>query len=80
MLADHAARILAGSPGFGAEARRPGGEAQRQIDLVDNFIGDEIGERNLRGRDVEGTGCSEEEIVDEFRQATGAESVLVSDH
>ncbi len=36
VLPDHAARILAGGAGLGAEARRQRGEAQRQLGLVDD--------------------------------------------
>ncbi len=43
MLPDHAARVFARRAGFGAEARRAGGEAQRQLRFVDDGFADEIG-------------------------------------
>ncbi len=51
MLADHAARVLAGGAGFGAEARRAGGEAQRQLRFVEDGFADEIGQRHFGGGD-----------------------------
>ena len=37
VLADHAARVLAGGARFRAEARRPRGEAHRQLRFVEDF-------------------------------------------
>ena len=51
MHADHAARVFAGRPGFGAEARRAGGEADGQLRLVEDLLADEIGERDFGGGD-----------------------------
>ena len=51
MLADHAARVLARGAGLGAEARRPGGDAHRQLRLVDDVLAHEIGERHFGGGD-----------------------------
>ena len=51
MLADHAARVLARGAGLGAEARRPGGDAHRQLRLVDDLLAHEIGERHFGGGD-----------------------------
>ena len=56
MLADHAARVLAGRTGFGAEARRPRGDAHRQLRLVDDVLAHEIGQRHF--------GCRDEPLVD----------------
>ena len=51
MLADHAARVLAGGAGLGAEARRPGGYSHGQLGLVDDVLAHEIGERHFGGGD-----------------------------
>jgi hypothetical protein len=51
MLADHAAGILARGAGFGAEARRAGGEPHRQLRFVDDGFADEIGQRDFGGGD-----------------------------
>ena len=51
MLADHAARVLAGSASLGAEARRAGGDADRQLRLVGDVLTHEIGQRNFGGGD-----------------------------
>ena len=51
MLADHAARVLAGRAGLGAEARRPGGYAHGQLRLVDDLLAHEIGQRDFGGGD-----------------------------
>ena len=51
VLADHAARILARRPGFGAEARRAGSEAQGERVLVKDRFAHEIGQRHFGGRD-----------------------------
>ena len=51
MLADHAARVLARRAGLGAEARRPGGYAHRQLRLVDDLLAHEIGQRHFGGGD-----------------------------
>ena len=51
VLADHAARVLAGGARLGAEARRAGGEAQRQLGLVEDRFAHQIGERHLGGGD-----------------------------
>ena len=51
MLADHAARVLAGGTGFRAEARRAGGHAHGQARLIDDVVAHEIGERHFGGGD-----------------------------
>ena len=51
MLPDHAPRIPAGSAGLGAEARRAGGEPQRQLRFVDDGFADEVGQRDFGGGD-----------------------------
>jgi len=51
VLADHAARVLAGGAGFGAEARRAGGEAQRQLGFVEDRLADEVCQRDFGGGD-----------------------------
>ena len=51
VLADHAARVLAGRARFGAEARRAGGDAHRQLRFVDDLLAHEIGQRHFGGGD-----------------------------
>ena len=51
MLADHPARVLAGSASLGAEAWRAGGDADRQLRLVGDVLTHEIGQRNFGGGD-----------------------------
>ena len=51
VLADHAARVLAGRARFGAEARRVGGEPQRQLGFLDDRFAHEIGQRDFGGGD-----------------------------
>ncbi len=51
MLADHAARVLAGRARLGAEARRAGGQTHRQCGFLDDGFTHEIGERHFGGRD-----------------------------
>ena len=51
MLADHAARILAGGARLGAKARRAGGDAQGQLFFVEDFFADEICEGHFGGGD-----------------------------
>src|SRR3954471_24139422 len=51
MLADHAARVLAGRARFGTEAGRVGRDAPRQFGFVDDGFADEIGERDFGGGD-----------------------------
>ncbi len=51
VLAQHAARVLAGRAGLGAEAGRQRGEAQRQGLGVEDFLAHQIGERDLGCRD-----------------------------
>jgi hypothetical protein len=45
VLADHAASVLAGRAGLGAEAGRAGGEPQRQRGFVDDRLAHKVGER-----------------------------------
>ena len=51
VLADHAARVAPGGAGFGAEARRERGEAQRQLVLGEDLLAHEVGERHFGRRD-----------------------------
>ena len=51
VLADHAARILAGGARLGAETRRAGGQPHRQLRFVDDGFADEICQRNFGGGD-----------------------------
>ena len=52
VLADHAARVLAGRARFGAEARRAGGEPHRElVGFIDDGFADEIGQRDFGGGD-----------------------------
>ena len=51
VLADHAARVLAGGARFRAEAIGAGGEAHGKLRLVENGFADEVCERDFGGRD-----------------------------
>ena len=51
MLPDHAARVFSGCARFGAEARRAGGEAHRQLRFVEDGFADEVGEGNFGSGD-----------------------------
>ncbi len=51
VLANHAAGVLAGGAGFGAEAWCQRGETEGQFGFVDDRFADEIGERNFCGGD-----------------------------
>ena len=51
VLAQHAARVLAGRAGLGAEARRERGEAQRQLVLGEDGLAHEVGQRDFGGGD-----------------------------
>ncbi len=78
MLADHAAGVLAGRPGLGAKRRRARGEPQRQQALVEDLVGDEIGQRHLGGRDQPQPVGGAEHVLGSFRQLPGAEGGLVA--
>src|SRR6185437_13686098 len=78
MLADHAARVLAGGTSLGAEARGPGGDPQRQIGLLDDLVGDEIGERHFRRRNEPEALRRLEHVFSRFRQLPGTEDRLVA--
>ena len=79
MLADHAAGVLARRAGLRAKARGPGGIAQRQRALVEDFAGDEIGQRHLGGRDQPIAVGGAEHILGEFRQLADPEHRFVAD-
>src|SRR5579871_2001706 len=51
VLADHAARVLAGGTGLGAEARRERREAHRQFGLVGDCLTHQVGQGHLGGGD-----------------------------
>ena len=51
VLADHAAGVAAGRARLGAEARRAGGDAHRQLLFVEDELADEIGQRHFGGGD-----------------------------
>ena len=51
MLAQHAARVLAGRTRLGAEARGERGEAQRQRVFIEYLLAHQIGQRHLSGGD-----------------------------
>ena len=51
MLTDHPARIAAGRTRLAAEARRMGDELQGQLLGIENLAGDDVGQRDFRGRD-----------------------------
>ena len=78
VLADHAARVLAGGARLGAEARRPGGEAQRQRLLVEDLVAHQVGERHLGGRDQPAAVVGVEQVLGELRQLAGAVGGLVA--
>ena len=78
VLADHAARVLAGGARLGAEAGRAGGEAQRQLLLVEDLVVHEVGERHLGGRDQPEAVVGAEQVLGELRQLAGAERRVVA--
>ncbi len=51
VLADHAAGIAPGRPGFGAKTRRQRGQPHRQFLLVEDGFADEIGQWHFGGGD-----------------------------
>ena len=51
VLADHAARVLAGRARLGAEARRVAGELERQLLGRHDLVAHEVGDRVLGGRE-----------------------------
>ena len=94
MLADDAARVLAGGAGFGAEARRVGRERDGQARFVENLVAIEIGDGNLGGGDEPvvvvfvfaarggfrvGIGAAEQ-VLGKLGQLAGAEERLGIDH
>ena len=72
MLADHAARILAGGTGFGPKAGREGREAQRQVLLVQHHVVHQVGERHFGGRDQPVAVLGVEHVLGELRQLADA--------
>ena len=78
VLTDHAAGILAGRPGLGPKRRGTGGKPQWQVALVENLVGDEIGQRHLGGRDQPQAVGRAEHVFSRFRQLPRAEHRLVA--
>ena len=78
VLADHAARVLAGRARLGAEARREGGEAQRQLLLVEHRVVHQVGERHLGGRDQPEAVVGVEHVLGELRQLADAVDRVVA--
>ncbi|CAM5399471.1 hypothetical protein SSTU70S_01519 [Stutzerimonas stutzeri] len=76
MLADHAAGVASGSTGLAAKARRVRDELQRQLFGIENLAGDDIGQRDLGGRDQVEIGLAFtadlEQVFLELRQLAGA--------
>ena len=76
VLADHAAGVATGSARLTAEARGMGDELQWQLFGIENFAGDDIGQRDLGSRDQVQVGLvftgDLEQVFLEFRQLTGA--------
>src|SRR5579885_664179 len=79
VLPDHAASVLAGGARLGAKARRPRGEAQRQLLLLEDLVGHQIGERHLRRRNEPEAGRSAEQVLGELGQAARAVDGLAAD-
>src|SRR5215472_3175604 len=79
VLADHAARVLAGGARLGAEARRPRREAHWEPSFLDDLLGDQVGERHLRRRDEPQPRGGTKQVVGKFRQAAGAVDRVVAD-
>ncbi len=79
MLADHAAGVLARRAGLRAEARGPGGVAQRQRALVEDFAGNEVGQRHLGGRDQPIPIGGSEHILGEFRELADPKRRFIAD-
>ena len=78
VLAQHAAGVLAGRAGLGAEALGPGGVAPGQGGLVDDLAGVQVGQGHLRRRDQPPAVLGAVEVVGEFRQLPGADQHLVA--
>ena len=76
VLTDHAAGIAPGGTGLAAEARGMGDELQRQLLGVEDLPGDDVGQRNLGGRDQVEVGFAVaadlEQVLLELRQLAGA--------
>ena len=72
VLANHAARILAGRARLGAEARRERREAQRQFLLVQHHVVHQVGERDLGRRDQPEAVVGAEHVLGELRQLADA--------
>ena len=94
VLADDAARVLAGGSGLGAEARRVGRQRDGQPGFVENLVAIEVGDGNLGGGDQPvvvvfelaarsglgvGIGAAEQ-ILGKLGQLAGAEERLGVDH
>src|SRR3954466_14758901 len=78
VLPDHAARVLARGAGLRAEAGRAGRDADGQRRLVQDLARDEVGERDLGGRDQPVAVRGPERILGELRQLAGAEQRLLA--
>ena len=87
VLADQAAGVTAVGAGFGAEARRVGGELQRQLIVLQHRVAYHIGHGDFRGgnqvlrlgRRFAAT-LDTEHVLGEFRQLAGAvQHVAVDD-
>ena len=79
VLTDHAPRILACSACLRAEARCPGGVAQRQHAFVEDLAGDEVGQGHLGGRDEIAAVGGAEQILFELGQLAGAKHGVLAD-
>src|SRR5215831_16517389 len=79
MLADHAAGVLPRRAGLRAEARGPGGVAQRQSALVEDLSSREIGERHFGGRDQPIAVRGAELVRRELRELAGPEQRFITD-
>src|SRR5215472_17162410 len=79
MLADHAARVFPCSSSLRPETRRPGSVTPRQRTLVEDFSGDEIGQRHFGGRDQPMIVGRAEQFIGKFRELADPKNRVITD-
>src|SRR6516162_2683528 len=79
VLSNHAASVFSRRTSLRAEARSPGGVAQRQCALVEYLSGDQVGERHFGCRDQPIVVRGAELIRAELGELAGPEERLVAD-
>jgi len=79
MLADHAARVFAGRSRFGAKTLGPGCIALRQFAFLYDRSPNQIGQRNLGGRNQPIIVLGSKKIFAELGQLPRAEQSVVAD-